>query len=284
MTTMKTTALRVASVMLALGPAVVLADEVTCESKDNRQVECDLDTRGDVRLVRQLSKAPCTQGQSWGLFKHSIWVKDGCRGVFASDGGRDDGRKEGRHDDRYDDRYDDRRDDRNDSRGRGRDDHDSSGYAAGRGDGRDAGRDHRDDDDSSNLPDRVTCESRDNRQVECDMNTRGNVRMVQQLSKSACVEGRNRHSVWVKDGCRAVFQRDTSGARDDDYRRGGDGADAAPDAAVRGCERAGRGRSEVLTTSALKPGYWEVILRYDDGRYVCNVDDRGNVSNFSRIR
>ncbi|MCQ4163811.1 DUF3011 domain-containing protein [Tahibacter harae] len=263
---MNSSVLRVASILFLLGPAAALADEVTCESKDSRQVECDLDTRGEVRLVRQLSKSPCVEGESWGLFKHSIWVKDGCRGVFASDDGKrfDDGGRDGRGDD-----------------GRGRGD----GYGAGY-DGR--GRDDRGRDDSDSLPDRVTCESRDNRQVECDMNTRGNVRVAQQLSKTACVEGRtwglNRHSIWVKDGCRAVFERDTSGPRDRDYRRSGDGPDAAPDAAVRGCERAGRGRSEVLTTSALKPGYWEVILRYDDGRYVCNVDDRGNVSEFTRIR
>lgn len=262
---MNSSVLRVASILFLLGPGVALADEVTCESRDSRQVECDLDTRGEVRLVRQLSKSPCVEGQSWGLFKHSIWVKDGCRGVFASDGGerRDDGR---------DDRYSDDRD----GGGRGRDDGHGGGYAgSGRG-------------GSNGLPDKVTCESRDNRQVECDMNTRGTVRVVQQLSKTACVEGRtwglNRHSVWVKDGCRAVFERDTSGSHDSDYRQSGDGPDAAPDAAVRGCERAGTGRSEVLTTSALKPGYWEVILRYDDGRYVCNVDDRGNVSEFSRIR
>lgn len=268
---MNSSVLRVASVLFLLGPAAALADEVTCESKDNRQVECDLDTRGDVRLVRQLSKSPCVEGESWGLFKHSIWVKDGCRGVFASDGGeRRDGRDNGG---RYDD---DRRGDDRHGDGRGRDDGYGGGYA-GRG-----------QDDSNGLPDRVTCESRDNRQVECDMNTRGNVRVAQQLSKTACVEGRswglNRHSVWVKDGCRAVFERDTSGARDRDYRQSGDGAGAAPDAAVRGCEREGKGRGEVLTTSALKPGYWEVILRYEDGRYVCTVDERGRVSEFSRIR
>nr|WP_295381936.1 DUF3011 domain-containing protein [Pseudoxanthomonas sp.] len=60
------------------------ATEVTCESVDQRQAECAMDTHGDVRLIRQLSKAHCEQGQSWGLYHHSVWVKDGCRAVFKN--------------------------------------------------------------------------------------------------------------------------------------------------------------------------------------------------------
>lgn len=60
------------------------AAEVTCESEDQRQAECPMDTHGDVRLVRQLSKARCEQGQTWGLYHHSVWVKDGCRAVFRN--------------------------------------------------------------------------------------------------------------------------------------------------------------------------------------------------------
>jgi hypothetical protein len=56
---------------------------VTCESKDNRQVECAMNTRGDVRVVRQLSKTACVEGRTWGLSRHSVWVKDGCRAVFG---------------------------------------------------------------------------------------------------------------------------------------------------------------------------------------------------------
>jgi hypothetical protein len=194
---------RFAFALLLLVPAVALADQVTCESSDGKRNECALDTRGDARLVSQLSKSPCTEGVSWGVGRHSIWVSDGCRGVFAADDRHDDsdGRSRGRDDHprggghgRDDDRYDDR--------GRGRDD-DSDG--------------RRRDDDSDNLPRQVTCESNDKRQVECGMNTRGNVRVVRQLSKTACVEGSNwglsRHAVWVKDGCRAVFAVDDRGSR-----------------------------------------------------------------------
>lgn len=58
------------------------SSEVTCESRDRHRVECDMDTRGNVYVVRQLSHASCIEGQSWGLSKHSVWVEDGCRAVF----------------------------------------------------------------------------------------------------------------------------------------------------------------------------------------------------------
>lgn len=66
-------------------------EEVICESTDGRQVECPMDTHGDVRVVRQLSRARCEQNVSWGLYHHSVWVKDGCRAVFGR--GVDDGRR-----------------------------------------------------------------------------------------------------------------------------------------------------------------------------------------------
>lgn len=58
--------------------------EVTCESRGMQQAECDMDTRGDIRIVRQLSDTRCEPGVNWGLYKHSVWVKDGCRAVFRN--------------------------------------------------------------------------------------------------------------------------------------------------------------------------------------------------------
>ena len=60
------------------------ATEVTCESVGKAQTECDMDTHGDVQVVRQLSRTECVQGQNWGLYHHSVWVKDGCRAVFRN--------------------------------------------------------------------------------------------------------------------------------------------------------------------------------------------------------
>lgn len=63
-----------------------LPHEVTCESTGKAQAECEMDTHGDVRLVRQLSHTECVQNQNWGLYHHSVWVKDGCRAVFSNAG------------------------------------------------------------------------------------------------------------------------------------------------------------------------------------------------------
>ena len=35
------------------------ASEVTCESRNGEQNECDMDTHGDIQLVRQLSRTRC---------------------------------------------------------------------------------------------------------------------------------------------------------------------------------------------------------------------------------
>jgi hypothetical protein len=81
-------------------------DEVIrCESKDYRQVYCNIDSRGGVEIVNQLSETPCTEGRTWGWDRRGVWVSGGCRGEFAVAGrGRYDGG--GRHDDGYGYGYD----------------------------------------------------------------------------------------------------------------------------------------------------------------------------------
>jgi Protein of unknown function (DUF3011) len=130
------------------------------------------------------------------------------------------------------------------------------------------------------LPNQVRCESQDGRQKECDMNTSGNVRVTKQLSKSPCTYGQSwglyKHSVWVKDGCRADFVNEGTGSS---HSAGG-----PPDAAVRGCNAVEDRYGKVVSHSALKPGYWEIILQYDDGQYVCNASSSGKVSYFEKLR
>lgn len=64
------------------------AAEVTttrCESVDNRRVYCELPRDARVRSVRlgkQLSRAACTEGQTWGVDQRGLWVDDGCRADF----------------------------------------------------------------------------------------------------------------------------------------------------------------------------------------------------------
>ena len=113
--------------ILALSPSRAEAQNViTCESRGHDRAYCAVDTRGGVRLVRQLSESRCENGRSWGTDRGGIWVSQGCRAQFAI--GSSDGRgqwggsgRDGRYDDRRDrrdGRYDDRRDRRDDNRWR----------------------------------------------------------------------------------------------------------------------------------------------------------------------
>lgn len=236
-----------------LAPLPALADEVTCESAGGRRVECNMDTRGEVRLLRQLSKTACVQDTNWGLNRSSIWVDGGCRGVFGS------------------------------------------GDALRGGGGYDGGSAYGGASRGGAAPDQVTCESTNGQRTECDMNTSGVVRVVRQLSKTACVQDRNwglsKHSIWVDGGCRAVFARDGAGgaqptraeiAREDaQYNSSG----RAPAAAIRACnEYAAQGYDGTLVSqNAMKPGWWEVVLRFEEYRYVCNVSSGGQVESFNKI-
>lgn len=64
-------------------------DEVfTCESHDRRQEYCDVDARGGVVLVNQLSRTACVEGRTWGWDGRGVWVSGGCRAEFALTSGR----------------------------------------------------------------------------------------------------------------------------------------------------------------------------------------------------
>lgn len=65
---------------------------IRCESSDNRTRRCNVDTRGGVRLTRQLSDTRCVQGRNWGYDRSGIWVSQGCRAEFVvGSGGYDSG-------------------------------------------------------------------------------------------------------------------------------------------------------------------------------------------------
>jgi hypothetical protein len=74
-------------VLAFLMPVSALADTVRCESKNDALKECEMNTRGGVRKVKQLSRADCVEGVNWGVNRHSVWVKNGCRAEFESGGG-----------------------------------------------------------------------------------------------------------------------------------------------------------------------------------------------------
>jgi hypothetical protein len=65
--------------------AVVLAPPpriVACDSVKKRRQYCPANTVYGVQLSRQLSRAACTEGYSWGYDRNAIWVDQGCRAEF----------------------------------------------------------------------------------------------------------------------------------------------------------------------------------------------------------
>lgn len=218
---------------------------VRCESTDGRQRFCQADTRGGVRLIRQLSNSACIEGQTWGSDRRGLWVDRGCRGEFLLQ--RDDwnGGYPGYPGNGYPGQGDTFRCESRDGRWqrcpssgrrvelvrqlsdrpciRGRTwDTDGQGvWVSGgcraefrtRGGGGGGW--------GNAQPQVVRCESGDGRRRMCSVTIRGDARLVRQMSKSPCVEGDtwgfSRDGVWVDRGCRGEFVVDQSrGRRDGD--------------------------------------------------------------------
>lgn len=65
---------------------------VTCESRDGRRHECDMDLRGyRIADVREKSRADCDIGRNFGYDDRGVWVEEGCRAefIFVAERGRD---------------------------------------------------------------------------------------------------------------------------------------------------------------------------------------------------
>jgi len=59
------------------------AERIICESDNDRTHRCAADTSYGVRISRQLSRADCIYGRTWGYNSSGIWVRDGCRAEFV---------------------------------------------------------------------------------------------------------------------------------------------------------------------------------------------------------
>jgi hypothetical protein len=59
------------------------AGNIRCESDNNRARTCRTPWQGGSRLVRQLSDTPCVAGRSWQSQNGQVYVTGGCRGEFA---------------------------------------------------------------------------------------------------------------------------------------------------------------------------------------------------------
>ena len=149
---------------------------------------------------------------------------------------------------------------------------------------------------TSAFAEQITCESRGEQTEACGTIQPGSeVRLVQQISNSPCIQGRtwgsNDDSLWVSGGCRAVFDVQPPRARAD-RDRGGDqrdegsryaGAEQRREHARHACVRqaaAGRfSRDEVTASDAqwIGEGMFSVNLDTPDGPLTCTVDRDGNV-------
>lgn len=140
---------------------------------------------------------------------------------------------------------------------------------------------------SSGAAQEVTCESHDQKLTECDMDTQGEVQLVRKLSRGACEEGTNwglsRHSVWVKDGCRAVFRNVSHDGRSHDRAR--PMTDTSTGSTLLGaCNVRAKEQGALVTRVPVNDQVTELIVDYPDGRYLCMVRNDGFVQSLTRLR
>ena len=224
----------VAGVLLAAAPAFAVvhnnqSNRIRCESGGGYQ-ECRAGNVGSVALERQISKASCVEGKTWGYTRNGVWVDRGCRADFvvntgAAYSGRNNGtvstivcesggkRQRCTADTHYGVQLGRQISKTNCIEGDtwGYDQHGVwvdrgcraefvLGTAASSNLGRRGGY---------ARPSLLTCESEPNRTHTCAANTRFGVEIRRQISKASCVYGKtwgyNANGVWVSNGCRAEF-------------------------------------------------------------------------------
>ncbi len=278
-----------------------LSRRVTCESVNNLTKECAMDTGGNVRITRQISDTKCVQGTNWGVNGDSVWVDDGCRAVFESDGSYSrrslDYNSSGSLPTRVtcESQKNRSKECAINTRGGVRLVRNLSDTRCVEGTNWTQSKNSITVDDGcraefqsigghwggnpanilfSSAPTKIACESEGGRLKECNMNTQGTVRLTRQNSSTKCVQGVNwgvnKNSVWVKDGCRAVFELERSGG-------------VPSSALVNACNSERNRNGEVVSYAPLKTSAWEIILKYSDGEYVCNVTRDGRITYFERL-
>lgn len=194
--------------LCARAPVAQAQDTVRCESSGGQYRSCAVDTRGGVRVARQLSSQGCWENDTWGYDRNRIWVTNGCRADFTVGDDRASGHSSGNGNavavaavvallgaaviagsNKHDSNDSNRNDNSNAY-------YDNNRYTNNNGGNRYDG-------------DTFRCESTGNRYISCRMPARGEVEIRRQLSSTPCqygsTWGTEGGSVWVDKGCRADF-------------------------------------------------------------------------------
>lgn len=99
------------TILGAVPSSATALDYVTCESDKDNFRRCSVPRVRDPRnasiwVEKKYSKSSCTEGYSWGVDDHGIWVRHGCRARFAVDSTGYRGRGDHEHDWNSPNRYD----------------------------------------------------------------------------------------------------------------------------------------------------------------------------------
>ena len=208
------------------------ARQVICSSINGRYAECPVPFRGSARILDQISDSACIEGRTWGNKPGAVWVDRGCRARFGIVGGNRGPLPPERTlaCNSYKGRY---RECATGFRGQvylrykhansaacveGRTWGQKPGKVWVRGNCRatfaSEGRPGPRDDRGPWTPNpryAVTCSSMNNGRSICSWDDRyGRPRLIQQISSSQCIEGRDwgytvGGGIWVNSGCRATF-------------------------------------------------------------------------------
>lgn len=164
--------------------------DLVCTSKHYRNQTCRLPrgVNGHIKLIEQISDAPCTRGQTWGAGERRVWVSDGCRAVFriGNRGGSSGGGSQG---------------------GGG---YGSSGGGSQCG-GSCGGGDPYNPYHHQSRKGQLSCGSPHGEYRTCHLKhaKHRHVRLKRQTSNSSCIRGATwgvkANKVWVNEGCRGIF-------------------------------------------------------------------------------
>jgi hypothetical protein len=251
------------------GRASSLDQRLVCESRDGREQYCSAQIGGSVRVLRELSRSPCVEGESWRWNARGIYVRNGCRAEFAFRGQGDWGSGGGAGS-RYTEIVCAARGSRenfcdapNDGRVRLVREQGSGQCVEGQswradpqgirvrqgcvgrfGFFRISGDDGWGGGGGWGPPPvesfEVRCESRSHRWRTCPVDIVGPVQLVKQDSHAACVRGWtwgtiSREAIWVSDGCRGRFMVNGRSSQ----RSSAEGAGGAPPGVRRSSPPAG---------------------------------------------